>query len=994
MEGRLCLLAFSLGMMKMVMSSPHRHIYDGSLSVGSRMETHGSSTYSHGLPGYDGNEEAKGGLDDDLLQMPTTTPPVTRDRSSREVDQSKPRRGNWCSFVRSRVVTYADLCKTEKYVIKSQLPCPDGTPNCQKTMYRLAQKPVYELKRKALTSLEWRCCNGYTGAQCEHKDPNAIHIPEEFAVKQETQEEPAVNPEAEEILEDVQSQELLVENIQNDIHQTSTNLLELQSVLENNITIIRNESEARYGIGDRLLQEVFLPHVENFLKEHFNPMFTSFNKSLQNLSNIVKNLSENVESDRKRLDRFLEDSMAKRDLHELGSKFESKVQENMIKLEQMKQEMSNQFHTVQAGIHYNLTMVKAETDIKFKRNQKLLQSQFSQYNLSISDLRREQEQFQDELQDITQNITELWETCSSKDRDTTSVIIPQLNETLIEYERQIKDLYTESDAAFENISTLEKWFKELRTEYKKNSDEVRVSFIEKSLIMEENKDFLLRQMMELNYTLAGIQESSDELFRNCDCQKMTMDILSLEEVQRNFSNLYKDILYGIEDVKQKEGSSKTSLENSFEDLSLALDLNRLSLTAQQEQGRNLISLTARLQAQANNVSGDVDFLKKMNDHILDHIRLLNSSFSSLLEDATRHDKALEALLGEELLEVFSEETPELLQMSVLQIYDMLNETRHRLEIQQKTTISLIERMHLLENQPQRKDYLDPNSIFNVEHQLQGVTNDRPFKDMATTDGSKEYEDGASSDITTLKDDIKHLSHKIKRLESFLSDRHSFKNDNILNTLNPMNISLSSMKLEMASLREHFGRHIETFRKLFGNYETLISSNVPLDLAKVHAVLDKKVKKKCGDPKPRKSNELQSDSSAEHSLSQDSYVAFAASFTNGAEAVSILKFNTVLLDHGNVFDPVEKDFTAPYNGVYALAISVDFSPGRALGQLLCGGQEKLVLQTVSIQDGEGSKHGFVVVELKEGDKVWFFLLQGSVKKNSSGTVLSGYLIFKT
>ncbi|CAH2321210.1 multimerin-2 [Pelobates cultripes] len=997
MEGKLCSIIFCLGMVNAVTSLVNRPAYDGSLSVGSRLEVHGSSLYNHGLPGYDRHQEKREHLDQSFSDTPKTTATDTVDRNSPGAEHPDPRRGNWCSFVRSRVVSYVELCKTEKYVIRSQMPCPSRTSDCQKTMYRLAQKPVYEVKRKAVTSLEWRCCDGYIGDHCEDKDPNAIQVPEELLAKVEKELEPAMSTDASEIMKDLQSQEHLLVSVQNDIHQASGSLLEFQSVMENNVTLTNDSESQLAGVEDRHLRDVLLPHVENFLREHFNPMWVSFNKSLQNLSSIVKNLSENVESNRKRLDRFLENSIPQNDLRELGSKFESKIQENIVKLEQMRHEMDNQFHVVQAGIHYNLTVIKTETDMKFKRNHKLQQSQFSQVNLSISELRRDQEQFQDDLQDITQNITELWESCTPKERETTPETSHHVNETLAEHNRQIKDLYTESDAAFENISTLEKWFKELRTDFKKNSDEVRVSFIEKSLILEENKDFILRQLMELNYTIVGIQESSDELFRNCDCQKMSLDILSLEEVQRNFSNLYKDILYGIEDVKQKEGSSKTSLENSFEDLSQALQMNRLSLTAQQEQGRSLMNLTSHLQSQANNFSNDVAILKKNNNQILDHIKLLDSSFNSLLEDATRHDRALEALLGDELLEEFSEETPYLLQMTMLQIYELLNETQFRLENQQQTTKSLIDRVHFLENQSQKKDYPDPNTIFNIEHHIEGVTNDSPFKQntmnrMETNhDASSEYE-ATNSDITTLKDDIEHLSIKIKRLESYLPDG----NDTVINTLKPLNNSIGTMKLEIVSLRELFSKHTETFHKLFGNHEALIASNTPLDLTKVHSLLDKKVKKKSrgGELKHKKNDELQSDASGELPPRQDSSVAFAASFTEGADAVRLIQFNSILLNYGNAFNPDDYEFSAPYKGVYAFSISVDFSPGRALGHLVFRGQETIILQNISSKEGDGLKHSFAVVELDKDDKVWFMLLQGSIKKNSSGTILAGYLIFKT
>ncbi|CAI9597505.1 unnamed protein product, partial [Staurois parvus] len=463
-------------------------------------------------------------------------------------------------------------------------------------------------------------------------DPNSIPILLEHTSKAEETQKAPVNAEVTEIIQAVESQESLLEDIQNDIHQAASHLMELQNALGHNIssefTTSHNESDTAEDkdleIDDRLLREVFLPHVENFLKAHFNPVWNSFNKSLQNLNSMVKNLSENVESNRKRLDTFLENTVPKKDLYELGTKFESKIQENVDKLEQLKHDMANHFHTQQAVIHFNFTMFKTDTDMKLKRNLKMQQSQYSYLNFSISELRRGQEQIQDDIFDLSQNITLQ---CGQREGEVVSITNTQINDTLRVHEKEIQELLTEQDVIFENISTLEKWIKELRTEFKKNTERVQVQFMEKSLILEEYKVLIQRQIMELNYTIASIQDSIDELFKDCDCHKMNADILALVEIQRNFSNQYRDILYGIEDVKQKEGSSKISLQNSVEDLSLELQLNRQSLTAQQEQGRKLMHITNQLQSQATNFTDDVKFLRLENNQIHNHIKHLGSSFS-------------------------------------------------------------------------------------------------------------------------------------------------------------------------------------------------------------------------------------------------------------------------------------------------------------------------------------------------------------------------------
>lgn len=34
--------------------------------------------------------------------------------------------------------------------------------------YRVAHKPLYQVKQKVLVSTEWRCCPGFAGPDCQH----------------------------------------------------------------------------------------------------------------------------------------------------------------------------------------------------------------------------------------------------------------------------------------------------------------------------------------------------------------------------------------------------------------------------------------------------------------------------------------------------------------------------------------------------------------------------------------------------------------------------------------------------------------------------------------------------------------------------------------------------------------------------------------------------------------------------------------------------------
>ncbi|KFW76083.1 Multimerin-2, partial [Manacus vitellinus] len=129
------------------------------------------------LSHQEGYWEAEG-LREDTQDYPSSViSSHQEERGDFEAASPQSRNGNWCSFTQSRLVTYIEACMKEKYIVNSQQPCPNGTPDCQKIMYRTALKPVYQVKQKVLKSLQWKCCPGFIGKDCEQPDPNFIPAP-------------------------------------------------------------------------------------------------------------------------------------------------------------------------------------------------------------------------------------------------------------------------------------------------------------------------------------------------------------------------------------------------------------------------------------------------------------------------------------------------------------------------------------------------------------------------------------------------------------------------------------------------------------------------------------------------------------------------------------------------------------------------------------------------------------------------------------------------
>ncbi|NXO03186.1 MMRN2 protein, partial [Rhinopomastus cyanomelas] len=919
---------------------------------------------------------------------------------------------NWCSFTQSRLVTYVEACMKEKYIINSQQPCLNGATDCQKIMYRTALKPVYQVKQKVLKSLQWKCCPGFVGKDCEERDPNFILVSEnEGQEEEEFSNHMSPSVDSREMLEVIQNHEALLDDLQSDIHQAVSNLGDLQRLFESNGTsTVLDTNHSNADLPERLLQQVF-PHMQNFLRKHFNPMWASFNRSLQNLSNMVKNLSHDVEDNKKTIERLQESTVLKKEFQELGTKFESKVQENLMKVDQVKRDMETHLQMQQARIHHNLSMAKADTDMKLKKLHKVQQSHFLALNDSTEHLRHEHNALENKFKALKKNLTEISSHPSPK-HETPHVAVRQINDILAGHTKQLKELYMESDLAFQNIAVLEKWFSEMKRNMSKyRPEDLTTALVEKSLVMDEDKAAVERQVSELNYTLSNLQENYSDLLRymeECNCQRVSPDVDALEEDLQNITYSPEGTQSNFKDMKHLESVFRDLLKSEIEELSSAFPSIHQSLNLRQEEHR-------QLQSQVVAFSEDISLLKKKDEEIHRHIKHLNSSFRSLLGDAMRHEAALEALLGEEFMEVLFEDDPNILILSVSQLQESLSHVSDKLQEQNVTLESLMKRFHLLERTQSNnhdahtppehpKEETQTSSTLDRGSQRGIIEHMEPNYEAAKDDT---LDSSAYNDIMTLKNDIKHLSQAIERLES-RNVVDPCCNHTTSKITEPLNTSVETVSADVAAIRRKLGEHLLVFNKLFGSDEELVASNVSLDVAKIQSMLTRKVRRQQkGQDKQRdkKKPEKQRDNMQQPSgrntvqtevLEKDSLVAFHVGFSEGKDREKTLRFNETYLNYGRGYFPEHGYFKAPHRGVYLFIISAEFSSGPALGQLSFSRGYKRTLSSGQRKTPQGNTvTAFAMAEMEKGEKVCFELLQGSVVKRSPpGTTMGGFLLFKT
>nr|XP_015105953.1 multimerin-2 [Vicugna pacos] len=509
-------------------------------------------------------------------------------RAEAEDTGRNPIRRNWCPYQKSRLVTFIAACKTEKFIVHSQQPCPQEAPDCQKVkvMYRVAHKPVYQVKQKVLASVAWRCCPGFTGPDCQHHDPTAIPEPEDVAESlQELWDGPvsfeAGHPAAE-VSNMVEEQEHRLGDLQNDIHQVADSLPGLWKALASNLTAATTEAnQTELEFPGRSLEQVLLPHVNTFLQVHFSPMWRSFNQSLHSLSLAIRNLSLDVEANRQAIRRVQESAVARADFQDLGAKFETKVQENAQRVGQLRQDVEDRLQAQHLSLHHSLSEVQADVDARLKKLLKAQESLGANGSLVLAAAgaaaRPEPESLQARLGQLQRNLSALHVVTARREEELQSTLA-DMKATLAQHVEEIRELYSESDETFDEITKVQRQVEELQVNHTALR-ELRVILIEKSLIMEENKEEMERQLLELNLTLQHLQGGHADLIKyvkDCNCQKLYFDLDIIREGQRDTTRALEETQLSLDERRQPSRDAWPGEVGGTDLEGLAQELQRLS----------------------------------------------------------------------------------------------------------------------------------------------------------------------------------------------------------------------------------------------------------------------------------------------------------------------------------------------------------------------------------------------------------------------------------
>ncbi|KAK1164451.1 multimerin-2-like [Acipenser oxyrinchus oxyrinchus] len=940
------------------------------------------------------------------------------------------RTGNWCAFVHSRMVTTVVSCGTEQYTTRSQNACPHGTPNCQLIMYKLSLRPVYRQKQKVFTALQWKCCPGHMGANCEETVAASSYLPVQIdqtagSTEQESNQSPGPDP--------GKMMRMTGEEggLQNDIQHPGSLLHDLHSLLGGNRTfrLDLNQNRTDSAALLSLLVQLLRPHLEALVKEHVQREWDGFNKSLQSLSRELGGLAQDVEVLRKGPGRGEEGREGRQD-------FESKLQENVYKLDQLGALLSSQgwelhdkLHSQQAALHYNLTAIKTETDIKVKRNQMMIQVKLQALNSSLAEVKREQERLGEELSRQRHSGREEGEEEGSVvgGQSGQGGLEPSVWEAIRRLERKVSEnsgnvtyLVEENDFSTQNVQDLQRGFQSLESTLQETTREIRVLFMESGLTVEDSKVEVLQGVRglaanlstlvgQLSNVSAKVEEFSldiDDLYglypSYCNCQSLAAELAllgdELREELRNCTRVTENNKNKLEEASH--GAWRPGLTSSVEDLIVGLQQVQRSLAFEQEKHRALQLNMFQLQGAGLGLQSEVSRLRDREGHWNAEIQRLSSSFQSLLADTVRHAEVLEAMLGADVLEFTSEVSSQLGELSVPTLQESVREALAGLRAHNSSLVSLERRLEglLLELGREMSERAAP-PISTSEGPPSGDSRAMQRRSGDLRLGEPLIGDRPlDRELSDLEGTLKALGAQVRRLEEQQQPCPQ-------SCCNCTAVPSGGWAGELQKLRQDLESHLQVFHRVFGDTEALAASNVTVDLSQMWSATRKRERRRQkGKERGRKGGKTSrlgdvvkrntKDAWLETHVPLDPPVVFLASILKVSNQTGTAVFKRAVLNTWQCYSPETGVFTAPARGLYLFTLSLDFGPGPALGQLMRGGVLVARLHQ-NHRKPMGPLTRVCLLELVQGEQVRLELLQGSLERGSQAdNTFGGVLLFRT
>ncbi|NXB04267.1 MMRN1 protein, partial [Cnemophilus loriae] len=255
---------------------------------------------------------------------------------------------NWCAYVHSRLVPTVVVDNLETFSSGRAKPCTWQIGSCAQRSQTTTHQ-AYRIKHKIVTSLEWKCCPGYSGQNCQAKaqeQQSVIHSNQaesSTTVSERTPgalQDPSGPALFQKMNEKISSQEMKLTFLQKKVDSIAAAMNDVSKMLSSLEGKI-NEDKGRdfqsflKGLKSRSINDL----VKDIVGEHFQVFQGEMQESMAQIFKTVSSLSGDLENT-KELVKHLNETQNKFAQEKDGGPTELDILELKSHVVQMREEMA------------------------------------------------------------------------------------------------------------------------------------------------------------------------------------------------------------------------------------------------------------------------------------------------------------------------------------------------------------------------------------------------------------------------------------------------------------------------------------------------------------------------------------------------------------------------------------------------------------------------------------------------------------------------------
>ncbi|XP_009935270.2 multimerin-1 [Opisthocomus hoazin] len=212
---------------------------------------------------------------------------------------------NWCAYVHTRLLPTVVTDNLETFSSGRVKPCPWRIGSCAQRSQTTTHQ-AYRIKHKIVTSLEWKCCPGYSGQKCQPKaqeQQSLIYSSQAESSRTVGERTPGAPQDpsgpalTQKVNEKISSQEMKLSFLQKKVDSIAAamnDVSKLLSSLEGKISEdkCRDFQSFLKGLKSRSINEL----VKDIVKEQFKVSEGEMQESIAQIFKTVSSLSDDLEN--------------------------------------------------------------------------------------------------------------------------------------------------------------------------------------------------------------------------------------------------------------------------------------------------------------------------------------------------------------------------------------------------------------------------------------------------------------------------------------------------------------------------------------------------------------------------------------------------------------------------------------------------------------------------------------------------------------------------